>query len=416
MPAARRSTSATRRAGTSGLPRRCPPRRDAVRHPPRLRLQRLRAHRGRHRSELWRLRRDCDAPVKFSVLKVRNAPAGRAGSRPPATWNGCWATCGRNPRCTSSPKSTRRAARSSRATPTTPSSPTAIAFFDVDDATRTVTGDRTEFLGRNGTLANPAAMRRVAALRQGRRRPRSLRRAPGAVRARRRAGARDHLQARRAGRDARRRRATWCSGSAAGGRAQRARRGLAILEPHARRGPGGNARPVRRTCWPTAGSSIRPWPAACGRARLLSVGRRVRLPRSAAGRDGAGACRAASAARASAALRGPPVPRRRRPALVASARRAAACARISRTTTSGCPWRRAATSRRTGDTGVLDEPIHFLEGRPVNARGGIVLRSARPVRGVGHALRALRARDPATACVRRARPAADRLAATGTTA
>jgi len=35
-----------------------------------------------------------------------------------------------------------------------------VAFFDVDDATRTVTGDRTEFIGRNGTLKNPDAMTR----------------------------------------------------------------------------------------------------------------------------------------------------------------------------------------------------------------------------------------------------------------
>ncbi len=35
------------------------------------------------------------------------------------------------------------------------------AFFDVDDATRTLTGDRTEFLGRNGTLGNPAALSRT---------------------------------------------------------------------------------------------------------------------------------------------------------------------------------------------------------------------------------------------------------------
>ena len=33
-------------------------------------------------------------------------------------------------------------------------------FVNVSDAARTVTGNRTEFLGRNGTLANPAAMRR----------------------------------------------------------------------------------------------------------------------------------------------------------------------------------------------------------------------------------------------------------------
>jgi cyclic beta-1,2-glucan synthetase len=35
-----------------------------------------------------------------------------------------------------------------------------VAFFDVDDAARTVSGDRTEFLGRNGTLRSPAAMGR----------------------------------------------------------------------------------------------------------------------------------------------------------------------------------------------------------------------------------------------------------------
>lgn len=36
-----------------------------------------------------------------------------------------------------------------------------IAFFDVDDITRTLTCDRAEFIGRNGSLRNPAAMQRL---------------------------------------------------------------------------------------------------------------------------------------------------------------------------------------------------------------------------------------------------------------
>jgi cellobiose phosphorylase len=35
---------------------------------------------------------------------------------------------------------------------------TRVAFFDVDDAPQSFSGDRTEFIGRNGTLTNPAAM------------------------------------------------------------------------------------------------------------------------------------------------------------------------------------------------------------------------------------------------------------------
>ena len=36
-----------------------------------------------------------------------------------------------------------------------------VAFLDIDDLSRTLTGDRNEFLGRNGTLANPDAMSRA---------------------------------------------------------------------------------------------------------------------------------------------------------------------------------------------------------------------------------------------------------------
>ena len=52
------------------------------------------------RSELW-VYVALDAPVKFTVLKVRNE-IGRdpAGSPLPDMWNGCLATCGRNRACT----------------------------------------------------------------------------------------------------------------------------------------------------------------------------------------------------------------------------------------------------------------------------------------------------------------------------
>ena len=108
-----------------------------------------------------------DAPVKFVGAQAAQSLGPRAPAlASPATSNGCWATCARRRRCTSSPSSTRTPARCSRATRTTPSSPTRVAFFDVDDAdARRVTGDRAEFLGRNGTLRNPAAMRARAAVR-----------------------------------------------------------------------------------------------------------------------------------------------------------------------------------------------------------------------------------------------------------
>ncbi|RZM02550.1 MAG: cyclic beta 1-2 glucan synthetase, partial [Pedobacter sp.] len=36
-----------------------------------------------------------------------------------------------------------------------------VAFFDVDDPNKSITTDRTEFIGRNGTMANPDAMSRA---------------------------------------------------------------------------------------------------------------------------------------------------------------------------------------------------------------------------------------------------------------
>ncbi len=101
-----------------------------------------------------------DAAVKFSVWKVRNE-SGRA-RRLSATGYVEWVLGDLRPKsamhviteidsasgafCARNAYNTEFADR--------------IAFFDVDDMTRTFSGDRADFVGRNGTLRNPAAMAR----------------------------------------------------------------------------------------------------------------------------------------------------------------------------------------------------------------------------------------------------------------
>ena len=67
------------------------------------------------------------------------------------------------------------------------------------------------------------------------------------------------------------------------------------------------------------------------------------------------------------------------------------------------------------DTGVLDEQIPFSRWPSGHARRGIVLRFAESFPGIGHALRALCARDRAWIEIWRARSAFDRFAAIGMT-
>jgi cyclic beta-1,2-glucan synthetase len=102
-----------------------------------------------------------DAPVKFTILKVRNE-SGRP-CRLSATGYVEWVLGELRSKSTMhvvtevDPNSSALFARN----PFNTEFAGRVAFFDVDDASRTVSCDRTEFLGRNGTLRSPAAMFRV---------------------------------------------------------------------------------------------------------------------------------------------------------------------------------------------------------------------------------------------------------------
>jgi cyclic beta-1,2-glucan synthetase len=101
-----------------------------------------------------------DAPVKFIVLKVRNQ-SGRS-RRLSATGYAEWVLGDLRSKSVMhvitgiNPQSGALFARN----PYHAQFGSQTAFFNVDDAGRTMSGDRTEFLGRNGTLTHPAAMAR----------------------------------------------------------------------------------------------------------------------------------------------------------------------------------------------------------------------------------------------------------------
>ncbi len=111
------------------------------------------------RSEMW-VYVALDAPVKFTVLKVRNE-SGRP-RRLSATGYAEWVLGDLRSKSAMhvvtevNPNSAALLARN----PFNAEFADRVAFFDVDNETRTVSGDRKEFLGRNGTLRSPAAMTR----------------------------------------------------------------------------------------------------------------------------------------------------------------------------------------------------------------------------------------------------------------
>jgi len=111
------------------------------------------------RSELW-IYVAVDAAVKFSVLKLRNE-SGRA-RKLSATGYVEWvlgdlrAKSAMHVSTEIDPRSGALFARN----PYNTEFADRVAFFDVDDPARSLTGNRAEFVGRNGTLRNPAAMGR----------------------------------------------------------------------------------------------------------------------------------------------------------------------------------------------------------------------------------------------------------------
>ena len=195
-----------------------------------------------------------------------------------------------------------------------------VVFAHVSERERSVSGNRTEFIGRNGSLASPAAMRRKRL---------SGRTGAGldpcaAIQSRIELAAgqtREIVFVFGAAGNADEARAVHPALRRTGERTAGAGNGVGTLEPHAGRGERGDAGPcAQRARQRLAGLSDAVLQAV-GAQRLLPVRRRLRLPRSIAGHHGAGPCHPVARPRAADPARRAPVPQGRRAALVAPAQR-----------------------------------------------------------------------------------------------
>ncbi len=193
-----------------------------------------------------------------------------------------------------------------------------VAFFDVDNPQRTLSGDRTEFIGRNCSLRRPAAMLRQSLsgrlgaamdpcgaiqipveLADGESRDFIFRLGVG----------HDRQDATKRVERFRRNGAARASFDAV------QQRWKQLLGCGQRALAGSDVRCARQWLAVVPGDQL----PVVGAQRVLPVRRCVRVPRSVAGRDVARACRCLAVARTDRAERVAPVRRRRRAALVASA-------------------------------------------------------------------------------------------------
>jgi cyclic beta-1,2-glucan synthetase len=103
---------------------------------------------------------DMDAPLKFSVLKLRNVSGRPRRISVTGFWE--WVLGDQRQRnllhvqTEADPDTGALLARNFYNS----DFPAAVVFVDVADLARTLTGDRKEFLGRNGSMSDPAAMKR----------------------------------------------------------------------------------------------------------------------------------------------------------------------------------------------------------------------------------------------------------------
>jgi len=110
-------------------------------------------------SELW-VYVAVDAPVKLSVLKLRNVSGRPRRLSVTGYWEWVLADLRQNSVLHVQTELDLETGALLARNHYNTQFPQRIAFVDVNDPTRTVTGDRKEFLGRVGSMAHPAALRR----------------------------------------------------------------------------------------------------------------------------------------------------------------------------------------------------------------------------------------------------------------